>query len=465
MHDLTHLPYWLFPLILGYPVLVIAILEGARRLTIGAPFASNILRQVAFVLLPTAALWLVLRGLAELPPYHVVVRMAETFFALTALYLLLRIAQAALMSLVDESARAPKLLLDVLRIGLSVAGGCVVISNIWDVNLGSLLAAMGVGSIALAFALQEFLGNLLSGLALLSAHKFGIGDWILVDSKPAKVIEMDWRTVTLETAGGDTVVVANSTLAKGNLTITSRAKERASIAVPLAIGVEIPPEKVRETVLEAGKAMPNMDKPDAVQCLVTAIGRHTIKYNVVLSVDNPGILSKPRDDFLSRFWYAAQRRGLRVDSSPVPDAAMRLQMLEEKGAFHRDADVISPLAQASEFRRYRRGDLLLAVGEGANNAFFVSSGRLAVAVLKAEGESRIETVEEGQLLVLQEMLAGGVSPVKVTADQDSDILAIAASALVNAMDSNRAVARDIRAVTEARRQAILPFDRGLRIVA
>jgi small-conductance mechanosensitive channel len=212
MRDLMHLPVWPIILILGYPALTIAVLEFARRLAVRAPFASGILRQVAYVLLPTGGIWLILRVLAELPANDWAARTAETAFALTGLYLLLRVAQASLMSLVDEQMRAPKLLLDILRIGLSLVWGSVVVSRIWNVNLGSLLAAMGVGSIALAFALQEFLGNLLSGLGLLSAHKFSIGDWIMVDGKAAEVVEMDWRTVTLVTAAGNRVVVANSTL-------------------------------------------------------------------------------------------------------------------------------------------------------------------------------------------------------------------------------------------------------------
>jgi len=288
MRNLMHLPVWPIILILGYPALVIAVLEFARRLHVRAPFASGILRQVAYVLLPTGGIWLILRVLAELPADDWAVRTAETAFALTGLYLLLRVAQALLMSLVDEQMRAPKLLLDVLRIGLSLVWGSVVVSRIWNVNLGSLLAAMGVGSIALAFALQEFLGNLLSGLGLLSAHKFSIGDWIMVDGKAAEVVEMDWRTVTLVTAGGNRVVVANSTLAKGNLTIAARAREKASATVPLALRVDIPPEQVRDAVIEAGRAVPNLAEPDGVKCVVTGIGDGTIKYIVVLSVANPG---------------------------------------------------------------------------------------------------------------------------------------------------------------------------------
>ena len=169
------------------------------------------------------------------------------------------------MSLVEDQMRVPKLLLDILRIGLSFIWGSVVVSSIWNINLANLLAAMGVGSIALAFALQEFLGNLLSGMALLSAHKFGIGDWIMVEGKPAEVVEMDWRTVTLVTANGDRVVVANSTLAKGNLTIAARASQRALLTVPLTFAVDIPPERVRDAVIEAGRAVPNLTGPDADQ--------------------------------------------------------------------------------------------------------------------------------------------------------------------------------------------------------
>jgi small-conductance mechanosensitive channel len=465
MSDLTSWPIWPLILVLSYPALTIAVLEFARRLDARAPSASSILRHVAYVLLPTGAIWLILRVLARLPAHDNAVRLAETAFVLTGLYLLLRVAQATLMSLVEDQMRAPKLLLDMVRVGLSLIWGSVVVSSIWNINLASLLAAMGVGSIALAFALQEFLGNLLSGMALLSAHQFSIGDWIMVEGKPAEVVEMDWRTVTLVTANGVRVVVANSTLAKGNLTIAARASERASLTVPLTIGADIPPERVRDAVIEAGRAVPNLAQLDGIKCLVTGIDDGAVKYNVVLSVANPGIFASPCDEFLSRFWYVAQRYGLRLDQSPPPDVGGRLRMLEQGDAFHRDADALPQLASESAFRRYRRGDLLLAVGVSATDAFLVVVGQLAVMVPAGESEVRLELIAAGQLMVVQEMLAGGLSPVRVMADQDTDVLAIPAQALVDAMDRSRVIARDISAGVEARRQAILPLNRGLRIVA
>ncbi len=457
--------------VLGYPVLALAALEAARAVGERRQFASSILRHTAYLLLPTGAVWLILRVLAELPPHDWAVRTAETAFALTGLYLLLRLAQAALMSLIDDQTRAPKLLLDVLRIGLSLVWGAVVVSNIWEVNLGSLFAAMGVGSIVLGFALQEFLGNLLSGLGLLSAHKFGIGDWIVVDGTAAQVVEMDWRTVTLSNAEGGRIVVANSTLAKSNLAIAARANERASITVPLAFGTDIPPEHVREAVLEAGREMPDLGVADGVKCIVTAVGGGVVSYDAILPVDNPGVLSGPRDEFLSRFWYVAQRRGLRLDGAASPDAAAvpgvdaRLRMLTAAGAFHGDADAMPGFAQASAFRRYRRAEVLLVAGAPATEAFLVLTGILAVSVPNPEGEIRLESVGPGQLLVMHETLAGGASPVRILAERDTDVLAIPAESLHDVMERNRVIARDVSALVEARRLAIQPLSRSLRAVA
>ncbi len=462
---------WALVLMLGYPTVAIGLIEASRALGARNEFTSDILRQLAYLLLPTGAAWLILRVLAELPPDNWAVRTVETAFALTSLYLLLRLAQAGLMRLLDEQMSAPKLLLDILRIGLSLVWGAVAVSRIWDVDLASLFAAVGVGSIVLGFALQEFLGNLLSGLGLLSAHKFGIGDWIVIDGKAARVVEMDWRTVTLVNNDGSRLVVANSTLAKGNLVIAARSNDPAAITIPLTFGVDIPPELVREAVLEAGGALPGMVGAGSVKCRVTAISDTAINYAAVLPVANPGILSGPRDEFLSRFWYVAQRRGLRLQIGPAPDGAAapdaqsRLRMLTTAGVFHGDADVLSQLAQASAFRRYRRGDLVMSAGAVAPDAVLVLAGELAVSVPNTGVEARLELVGSGQLFVLHEILAGGSCPVRVVAEADADVLAIPAAALADVMERNRVILRDVNALAEARRLAIKPLNRGLRTAA
>jgi len=458
-------------LALGYPILVLAALEASRALSgRRTTIAADILRQTAYLLLPTGAIWLILREIAGLPAHDTMVRTAETAFALTGLYLLLGLVQGALVAVIDNRTNAPKLLLDALRIGLSLVWGALVVSAIWDVNLGSLFAAMGVGSIVLGFALQEFLGNLLSGLGLLSERKFGIGDWIVIDGAPARVVEMDWRTVTLTKEGNDRIVVANSTLAKGNLVIVAHGNDPASITIPLSFDSDIPPEKIRSAVLEAGSTMPDLAGANGVKCYVTDIASGLVNYDVIVPVTSPGIFAGPRDVFLSRFWYVAQRHGLRLDGAaaaadtPPDDADARLQLLTQAGAFHGDKDALARIARDCTFRQYRRSEVLLEAGAPATEAYLLLTGSLAVSVPSGEDEIRVELVEPGQLLVLSETLAGGAAPVRMTADQDADLLAIPAASVLEIMEASKTIARDVRALAEARRLAIQPLKRGLRAV-
>jgi len=453
---------------LVYPVLAVASLEIARTMSPERTLVASCLRQLAYLVLPTGAIWLILRILAELPPEDWAVRSAETAFALTGLYLLLRIAQAALMTVVDDGQQAPKLLLDILRIGLALIWGAVIVSSIWQVDLGSLFAAMGVGSIVLGFARQEFLGNLLAGLGLLSAHKFGIGDWIVVDGAAARVVEMDWRTVTL-VKGGSRIVVANSTLAKGNLVLAARAGDTGSITMELAFGLDIAPERVRDAVMEAARALPALRGAPAVKCLVTGVTDEFVTYSVVLPVADPGIGSGPKDEFLSRFWYVVQRRGLRLGA--VPQASIeagiddRLAMLQANGAFRSDAEALPVLARASAFQQYRRGDVLMMAGMPTTEAFFVVAGCLAVSIPAGASETRLELVQAGQLLVFQESLAGGNSPVTIVAHENTDVLTITAAAMHAVMDRNPVIARDVGALAAARRLGIQPLTRSLQAVA
>ena len=455
-------------LIIGYPVVTVVLFELARWLDHDAPLAGRVLRQVVTVLLPAGAIWLILTALAGLPPDNLAVRAALTVLALSGLSIFLRVAQAALVTVIGSQDSSPKLLFDILRITLALVWGAVVISVVWHVNLASLFAALGVGSIVLGFALQDVAGNLVSGLALLYDHKFEIGDWIVADGKTAQVEEMDWRSVTLVTATGDRIVIANSTLSKTNLTIAARREERSWIDLPLEFGLDIPPEQVRAAVLEAGCAVQGLAEggvsvggitdADTVRCLVTGYGETAIRYLVQLRLRDPSALFGPRTEFFSRLWYVAQRRGLRLGVPRVlpthaggPDEAERLHLLTGTGLFRGDAAMLAHLAAVARYQRWREGETLQEARSAADTAIVVLSGALCADM--PDGR-RLERVEPGQVFVLDEMLRGAASPVSLTADADTEVLAIPAPALARALGEHPGVARDLTALLQARRQAL-----------
>ena len=120
--------------------------------------------------------------------------------------------------------RIPKLLLDILRFFFVVCGAAVIISTIWGVNLGSLVTALGVGSVVIGLALQDTLGSLFSGIALVSARHFRVGDWVRFGNDEGPVLSQNWRTVTIKTRSGDALVMPNGVIARAPLTVLGKRR-------------------------------------------------------------------------------------------------------------------------------------------------------------------------------------------------------------------------------------------------
>ncbi len=469
---LAEVPVWPILLTVGYPILAVLLFEAARRMSARNAVTANILRQIIYVVLPTGTIWLVLRHVALLPPDNLGVRIAVTIFSISAIFVVLRMAQTLLMAVVDEERHAPKLLFDLVRIGLAIAGGALVVSNVWHVDLGSLLAAMGVGSIVLGFALQDVAGNFVSGLGLLYQNKFAIGDWIVVEGKVAQVMELDWRSVTLLAASGEQIIAANSSLAKSNVTIAARSGEQRWAEVPFELGFDIPPERVRAAVLETGSMMEDVLGADGVRCMVAGYSSSGVRYSVLLHVANPSILAGPRNEFLSRFWYVAQRHGVRLsmpDGSklqdvPDMDEAAKRQVLAETRMFGDDKQLVATLARDATYQFYRSGEVLLLQNEPAVRAFVVVSGTLRAGVEGTSDQFWMERIDPHQMFIVQEMLDGVPSPVRVVAEGDAEVLTIPSAALPALVDPHRPSGRDLAAMVEARRRSVLALTRNLRVV-
>src|SRR5690606_1306617 len=90
------------------------------------------------------------------------------------------------------------------------------------VNLSGIIATSAVITAVIGFSMQDTLGNLMGGLALQLENSLHPGDWIDVEGKVGRVLEVRWRQTSIETRDWETIVVPNSVLAKSTFTILGR---------------------------------------------------------------------------------------------------------------------------------------------------------------------------------------------------------------------------------------------------
>ena len=112
-----------------------------------------------------------------------------------------------------------------------------VLEPVFGVQPTAFVAALGVTSIAISFGLQTTISNVISGLGLMLAHVFEVGDWIEVGSYQGVVTDITWRSTTIRTLLGDVVVIPNSVLNTTTLRKLAPLSAR-SVVIPLDIHPE-----------------------------------------------------------------------------------------------------------------------------------------------------------------------------------------------------------------------------------
>lgn len=121
-------------------------------------------------------------------------------------------------------------------------GALFVLQNL-GVQVTSLLAGLGVGGIAVAFAAQRVLGDLFSSLAIYLDKPFVPGDFVVFGDVKGTVQQVGIKTTRLKALDGEEIVVPNQKITDGQLKNYGRMKERR-VALDVGVTYETPNEKM-----------------------------------------------------------------------------------------------------------------------------------------------------------------------------------------------------------------------------
>ncbi len=125
-----------------------------------------------------------------------------------------------------------------------------LILRAWGIEIGPLLAGLGIAGIALGLALQTTLGDLFSGMAIAFDKEFRLGDVIETGDVYGIVKEISGRSIKIKTYNNDIVILTNSRLSANPLiNHTALKPRRTMILLRIAYGSDI--DKVKKTCQNA----------------------------------------------------------------------------------------------------------------------------------------------------------------------------------------------------------------------
>ena len=108
-------------------------------------------------------------------------------------------------------------LLAFVKIAIWTTASITALSSL-GFKVGTLLAGLGIGGLALAMAARETLANILGGIMIFMERPFKIGDVVQVgDSPVSKVIGMTWRTTRFVDPFNYHINIPNSQVTESNI--------------------------------------------------------------------------------------------------------------------------------------------------------------------------------------------------------------------------------------------------------
>lgn len=413
--------YWAIGVAIGLPVSLIALTEWQQVLVRRRSAMAKPVSLVRNYVLPLAALLLLLVKGTEVSAEATSVRVVATVFAFVVLVILLAGLNATLFQSAPEGSwrrRMPTIFVDVARFALIAVGLAIIFSYIWGANVGGLFTALGVSSIVLGLALQNSVGQIISGLLVLFEQPFQIGDWLNTPTARGRVVEVNWRATHIDTGSG-LQVIPNSVLAGASFTNLSRPAGSHKITITTTFATGDAPDEVCAMLNRMAGMLPHR-KPDVAPVSVAA---GDTGFSTTVALRSPADDGAARSMFLRWVWYAARRDGLHLDGAADEystgervEKAMRLVAPRLRLSLPDQQS----LATYATLDRYGADEILQHTGDVPDAMMFVIHGRVRLTATAADGSIVVVgTLEDGAFLgqsalTRQPVLAGAYALEPVT---------------------------------------------------
>ena len=448
---------WGAGLALGFPLAVVALGELAAALDRHSPSGAALLRMLRAVLLPALVVMLFLEYVLELEADDPVWRVFATLFWLSVIHATLSLLNLMLFADARETSwrsRVPPLLRDLSRFFLVLLGAAIVLSQVWGVDLGAMLTALGVGSIVIGLALQDTLKNVFAGIALLAENPLRVGDWVQVDDVTGRVVNANWRSVHIETSDRELLVIPNLVLNQRSIKNFSSDPVHAERVSIVFAGTDRP-NRVKDVLEAACRDIPWLARGHEALVRVRSHEQDSITYEVTLFVDRFENAARARDQFTTRLWYAARRGGLTpvVAHDGAGDSMLeRLQQVPAMAAV--DSSVLKSMLPGVRLLHFGEGEHVIRQGEHNDALYIILSGVASVYVEDGQGRGEeLARLHRGQFFGEIGMLGSASTTAFVRAHEDLEVAALSEDAVQLLLDHSPSLARALSETAQSRLRA------------
>jgi small conductance mechanosensitive channel len=184
-----------------------------------------------------------------------------------------------------EGDRSTEILIGRLCYGGVWVLGSIVALSILGLDFAALIGALGLTSVAIGFSLKDVLSNYISGVILLAARPFRIGDQVVIGDYEGTVVQIQLRATTMRTYDGRLVYIPNQRVFLSSIINNTASPVRRSDVI---VGVDYDADlsTARQAILAAVMQVQGIEPEPAPLVLVQELAASTVNLKVRFWVDS-----------------------------------------------------------------------------------------------------------------------------------------------------------------------------------
>ena len=246
-------------------------------------------------------------------------------------WVVLRVSQTLISRSLQRSRRidagVQQLILRMARVVVLTFATITVLGEL-GIEVAALIAGLGIAGIALGFAAQDTIQNLIAGVTILLDRPFRVGDNIQLLDTFGTVEEITLRTTRVRTLDNQMVIIPNSKAITERVTNHSMVGS-LRILIPFGIAYKESPQEARRVVVALADGDPRLHPNFVPDAVVTELGDSSVNMALRLHLRDPQLEVPVRLEYQEKVFEALKAAGISI---PFPHLQL---FIDEAKAFER----------------------------------------------------------------------------------------------------------------------------------
>lgn len=204
-----------------------------------------------------------------------------------------------------------------------VTGALIYVLSLWGVEIGPLLAGVGIGGVAIAFALQNSLGNIFGGVSIILDKSIRVGDVITLEGGiSGRVTHVGLRSTKITSWDNEYLIIPNSKLSESVIHNIAMPEPKSRVVIPFGVEYGSDIEKVKKIVINELKKVSGFVSEPSPVVRFLQMGNSSLDFKAYFFVESYEIRFAAIDEANTKIYNALNKAGIEI---PFPQMDVHLK--------------------------------------------------------------------------------------------------------------------------------------------